>query len=242
MQKELNPITYRLHLYSSEMIHFIHQMQYYISFEVIECQWTNMLEKVQQAKTLDDILVAHEEFLHEVKIGSFVGDNDNLLFQMNSVFNTIDKLEQWQDTFYAYCFKELDSRKRTEAEVISSEGKGVFGATSESRFERDKVRQVFDDAKVKWISSLEKIGAAYEQSVRAFLLLLASSTDHNLQLFGTRLDFNEYYKKRDQRLDAPLTFASMRHSSMMHSQNSQKSCGTVCGGAGNVRGNNRFNN
>lgn len=201
-----------------------------------------MLEKVEQAKTLDDILVAHEEFLHEVKIGSFVGDNDGLLFQMNSVFNTIDKLEQWQDTFYAFCFKELDSRKQAEAVVISSEAKGEFGVTTESRFERDKLQQAFDDDKVKLLSSLEKIGAAYEHSVRNFLLLLASSTDHNLQLFGTRLDFNEYYKKRDQRLDAPLTFASMRHSSMMHSQNSQKSGGTACGGAGNVRNNTRFNN
>lgn len=243
MQKELNPIMYRLHLYTSEMIHFIHQMQYYISFEVIECQWTIMLSKVHQAKALDDILDAHEEFLSQVKIGSFVDDNNQFVYRLAAVFNTILKLEQWQDEFYAYCFHELNARRAAAAHVEASAKTGEYGDTAEERLERDNDRHIFEEAQEYWQKSLDHIGTDYEKYVRAFLLLLASSNDHNLQLFGTRLDFNEYYKKRDQRLDAPLTFASMRHSSMLNSQKTSGGSGSgVGGGASAASRKSRFAN
>ena len=214
MQKELNPITYRLHLYSSEMIHFIHQMQYYILFEVIECFWTNMLDKVRSATALDDILNAHEQFLREVKNGAFLDDNDQIFVRLSNVFDAIVKLEVWQKQFYEICFKELDARKAIETQIKTNEAQGKYGYTAEDRLQRDEEQIVFEQALTSMQKLLDKIGSDYEISVRHFLLLLASSTDPNLQLFGTRLDFNEYYKKRDQRLDEPLTFLNIRQSSL----------------------------
>lgn len=226
MQKELNPITYRLHLYTSEMIHFMNQIQYYILFEVIECLWTNLLEKVRQATALDDILHAHDEFLRHVKIGAFLDDNDTIFFRLMDVFNAIIKLEIWQDKFFDLCLKELTARKAVTEKVKLSKVSKTYGLTAEELFEREEQNKIFEHAMVQCQKSLEKIGVDYEASVRHFLLLLASSTDHNLQLFGTRLDFNEYYKKRDQRLDIPLTFANMRQSSMMHFQGGSNKSGS----------------
>lgn len=204
----------------------MHQMQYYILFEVIECLWTNLLEKVRQATALDDILQAHDEFLRHVKQGAFLDDNDSIFFRLSNVFNATIKLETWQDKFFDLCLNELAARKAIAEKVSTSKESKTYGITTEDLFERDEQNKIFEHAMVQCQKSLEKIGAEYEMSVRHFLLLLASSTDHNLQLFGTRLDFNEYYKKRDQRLDVPLTFANMRQSSMMHFQGSSNKSGS----------------
>lgn len=66
---ELRPIFFKLHGFTTQMVHFIHQMQYYVLFEVIECSWVAFIKRVQTSQTLDDILEAHEAFLEEVRVG-----------------------------------------------------------------------------------------------------------------------------------------------------------------------------
>jgi gamma-tubulin complex component 3 len=219
IQKTLNPVTYRLHLYTSEMIHFVSQMQYYILFEVIECSWTHFSKRVQNAKALDDILEAHEDFLNEVRIGAFL-DNETkttLYLHLDIVYDSIMKLEEWQRTFYDIAFKESEARKKFESAIVSSEKAGTYGVTTERRLERDDEQKLFEQLISTLKKSLDGIGQSYEKYVNDFLLMLTSSKDQNLQLFGTRLDFNSFYKKRDQRLKTPLTYEHMRLSGMGHS-------------------------
>lgn len=210
MKKELNPVMYRLHLYTSEMIHFIHQIQYYILFEVIECSWTKLLEKVQKATALDDILEAHNDFLRKVKVGAFLEDNGLIHGSLEAVFSASVKLEAWQDRFFALCLTELESRRQLESNVEKSAATGKFGMTAESRLERDQNKKIFEFGISEAKKSLEKIGSDYEFAVRQFLLQLATHNDQEMLQFGIRLDFNEYYKNRDQRLGAPLTFEHIR--------------------------------
>ncbi|XP_053948328.1 gamma-tubulin complex component 3 isoform X1 [Anastrepha ludens] len=221
MASELNQVLYRLHLFTSEMIHFIHQMQYYILFEVIECSWAELQDRVQQAKALDDILDAHDDFLNAIKCGAFLDSNSGQLCQnMENVYDGIIRLELWQEKFYEVCFKELSARKDFENYIISSEKAGEFGVTAERQLERDQEHKLFDQFIGSYTKSLDNICADYEKAVRCFLLTLNSHNDHNLQLFGIRLDFNEYYKKRDQRLCVPLTFEHMRMSIMFNGNKS----------------------
>lgn len=215
MKQDLDPITYPLQLYTSTMIHFIQQIQYYILFEVIECSWTSMLERIEKSRALDDILEAHEEFLKDAHDGAFFDSNASIFSTMNSAFTACLKLEKWQEHFYDLCMKELNARKAEEETIKTSGVKGKYGLTADKRLERDQERKVFEECLHKMHCELKVIGKDFETHARTVLLALASSNDHNLQLFGTRLDFNEYYKKRDQNLDAPLTFANIRHSSMM---------------------------
>lgn len=191
-------------------------MQYYILFEVIECSWTNFTHKVQKAKALDDILKAHEVFLDEVRIGAFLdGETKTTLYlHLDIVYDSIMKLEEWQRTFYEISYKEAASRKKFEDFIVKSEKEGTYGVTAEKRLERDEEQKMFDQLISTMRKSLDGIGQSYEKYANDFLLMLTSSKDQNLQLFGTRLDFNEYYKKRDQRLKHPLTYEHMRLSGM----------------------------
>ncbi|XP_036317961.1 gamma-tubulin complex component 3 [Rhagoletis pomonella] len=221
MASELNQVLYRLHLLTSEMIHFIHQMQYYILFEVIECSWAELQDRVQQAKALDDILDAHDDFLNAIKCGAFLdSDSGQLCQNMENVYDGIIRLELWQDKFYEICFKELSARKEYENHILISEKLGKFGVTAERQLERDQELKIFEQFIGSYHKSLDNICADYEKAVRCFLLTLNSHNDHNLQLFGIRLDFNEYYKKRDQRLCVPLTFEHMRMSIMFNGSKS----------------------
>ena len=48
--------------------------------------------------------------------------------------------------------------------------------------------------------------------LQSFLLVLAQHEDENLHLLSTRLDFNEYYHRRDHRLNQRLTYHHKRKS------------------------------
>lgn len=211
MQPELDTTTRILNRLTAQMVHFIHQMQYYISCEVIECLWSRMMDRVRRATNLDQIFGAHTEFLEEVKENLFM-DNEDIYLRMNNVLKSIFKLELWQNTFYRLCMTELAARQDMEKQIKLSERKGQFGVTSEQVDKRSEDLKTFQSAIKRSKSDLEKMANEYELYVRQFLLLLTSSTEESTQMFGTRLDFNEYYKKRDQRLADPLTFAKLRQS------------------------------
>jgi len=85
--------------------------------------------------------------------------------------------------------------------------------------QRDQEAKIFAQKVEAAFHGLEVIASAYEKAVSSFLMTLNSSRNPNLQLFGTRLDFNEYYKKRDTNLSKPLTFEHMRMSNVFSLNN-----------------------
>lgn len=50
--------------------------------------------------------------------------------------------------------------------------------------------------------------------VKKFLLMLTSQPELTLQLLSFRLDFNEFYRRSDSRLNAPLTYQHRRLSEL----------------------------
>lgn len=57
------------------MVHFIRQTQYYFLFEVLECSWNELLEEINGAENLDEVIVAHQRFLTNVRAGVFKDEN-----------------------------------------------------------------------------------------------------------------------------------------------------------------------
>lgn len=195
-------------------MHFIHQMQYYILFEVIECNWVELQKKFRAANTLDEILDAHEKFLNDITVGCFHGQPTQKQQYLETVYDNIITLEAWQARYYNNCYKELEARHKMAQMVAESEKQGKFGVTTEQKLQRDEECKLFEQCVIMARRSLEDIASDYEKAVSSFLMTLNSNQDPNLQLFGTRLDFNEYYKKRDTNLSKPLTFEHMRLSNV----------------------------
>ena len=81
---ELGPVLQQCHIIASEMVHFVQQVQYYINFEVLECSWDELLQKVTEAEDLDCIIKAHENFLDTVTARSFIDQNSTVSFGCSS--------------------------------------------------------------------------------------------------------------------------------------------------------------
>lgn len=66
MFAEAQGVLHQAQLLLSEMIHFAQEMSHYLSFEVVACAWEQLSVALRSAKTMDQLLAAHEHFLQTV--------------------------------------------------------------------------------------------------------------------------------------------------------------------------------
>ncbi|XP_059541122.1 gamma-tubulin complex component 3 isoform X3 [Myotis daubentonii] len=210
---EFSGVLHHCHILASEMVHFIHQMQYYITFEVLECSWDELWNKVQQAQDLDHIIAAHEVFLDTI-ISRCLLDTDSraLLNQLRAVFDQIIELQNTQDAIYRAALEELQRRLQFEEKKKQREAEGQWGVTAAEEEEENKRIQEFQESIPKMCSQLRILTHFYQGIVQQFLVLLMTSTDESLRFLSFRLDFNEHYKAREPRLRVSLGTRGRRSS------------------------------
>ncbi|XP_068447053.1 gamma-tubulin complex component 3 [Clinocottus analis] len=202
---ELNGVLHQCHILASEMVHFIHQMQYYITFEVLECSWDELWNRVQQAQDLDHIIAAHDMFLDSVISRCLLDNNSrSLLNQLRAIFDQIIEFQSAQDSLYRSALEELALRLQFEEKKQQREEEGQWGVTAEQEAEEKRRIQEFQDTIPKMRSQLRILTHFYQSIVQQFLVLLMTSTDESLRFLSFRLDFNEHYKAREPRLRASL--------------------------------------
>uniref|UniRef100_A0A4X2KD37 Uncharacterized protein n=1 Tax=Vombatus ursinus TaxID=29139 RepID=A0A4X2KD37_VOMUR len=212
---EFSGVLHQCHILASEMVHFIHQMQYYITFEVLECSWDELWNKVQQAQDLDHIIAAHEVFLDTV-ISRCLLDSDSrvLLNQLRAVFDQIIELQNAQDAIYRAALEELQRRLQFEEKKKQNEIEGQWGITAAEEEEEAKRIREFEESIPKMCSQLRILTHFYQGIVQQFLVLLTTSSDESLRFLSFRLDFNEHYKAREPRLRMSLGTRGRRSSHM----------------------------
>nr|KAF6461198.1 tubulin gamma complex associated protein 3 [Molossus molossus] len=210
---EFSGVLHHCHILASEMVHFIHQMQYYITFEVLECSWDELWNKVQQAQDLDHIIAAHEVFLDTI-ISRCLLDTDSraLLNQLRAVFDQIIELQNTQDAIYRAALEELQRRLQFEEKKKQRETEGRWGVTAAEEEEENKRIQEFQESIPKMCSQLRILTHFYQGIVQQFLVLLMTSSDESLRFLSFRLDFNEHYKAREPRLRVSLGTRGRRSS------------------------------
>ncbi|XP_044769436.1 gamma-tubulin complex component 3 isoform X2 [Neomonachus schauinslandi] len=202
---EFSGVLHHCHILASEMVHFIHQMQYYITFEVLECSWDELWNKVQQAQDLDHIIAAHEVFLDTI-ISRCLLDTDSraLLNQLRAVFDQIIELQNTQDAIYRAALEELQRRLQFEEKKKQHEVEGRWGVTAAEEEDENKRIQEFRESIPKMCSQLRILTHFYQGIVQQFLVLLTTSSDDSLRFLSFRLDFNEHYEAREPRLRVSL--------------------------------------
>ncbi|XP_070711849.1 gamma-tubulin complex component 3 [Pempheris klunzingeri] len=202
---ELSGVLHQCHILASEMVHFIHQMQYYITFEVLECSWDELWNKVQQAQDLDHIIAAHDVFLDTI-ISRCLLDNSSrsLLNQLRAIFDQIIEFQSAQDSLYRSALEELTLRLQYEEKKRRREDEGEWAVTAEQEAEEKKRIQEFQETIPKMRSQLRILTHFYQSIVQQFLVLLTTSLDESLRFLSFRLDFNEHYRAREPRLRASL--------------------------------------
>ncbi|XP_032102140.1 gamma-tubulin complex component 3 isoform X2 [Sapajus apella] len=212
-QDEFSGVLHQCHILASEMVHFIHQMQYYITFEVLECSWDELWNKVQQAQDLDHIIAAHEVFLDTITSRCLLdSDSRALLNQLRAVFDQIIELQNAQDAIYRAALEELQRRLQFEEKKKQREIEGQWGVTAAEEEEENKRIGEFKESIPKMCSQLRILTHFYQGIVQQFLVLLTTSSDESLRFLSFRLDFNEHYKAREPRLRVSLGTRGRRSS------------------------------
>ncbi|XP_017357745.1 gamma-tubulin complex component 3 isoform X2 [Cebus imitator] len=210
---EFSGVLHQCHILASEMVHFIHQMQYYITFEVLECSWDELWNKVQQAQDLDHIIAAHEVFLDTITSRCLLdSDSRALLNQLRAVFDQIIELQNAQDAIYRAALEELQRRLQFEEKKKQREIEGQWGVTAAEEEEENKRIGEFKESIPKMCSQLRILTHFYQGIVQQFLVLLTTSSDESLRFLSFRLDFNEHYKAREPRLRVSLGTRGRRSS------------------------------
>ncbi|XP_023329141.1 gamma-tubulin complex component 3 homolog [Eurytemora carolleeae] len=209
---ELRPVLHHANLIASEMIHFVHQMAYYITFEVMECGWDTLVKQIDTAETLEDVIQAHEEFLSTI-ISRALLDHRTIEIrnQLRTIYDRILEFQNIQEKLYQEAVSEIESRHTYEALVAARTGTGEYGTDQEQENKETDRRKEFIKGKLGAAkANLRIVSLSYQDMVRTFLFQLTCSNDDSLQGLSFRLDFNQHYKKKDSRLSRPLTFSHRR--------------------------------
>uniref|UniRef100_A0A2K5N8S6 Tubulin gamma complex component 3 n=1 Tax=Cercocebus atys TaxID=9531 RepID=A0A2K5N8S6_CERAT len=188
---EFSGVLHQCHVLASEMVHFIHQMQYYITFEVLECSWDELWNKVQQAQDLDHIIAAHEVFLDTIISRCLLdGDSRALLNQLRAVFDQIIELQNAQDAIYRAALEELQRRLQFEEKKKQREIEGQWGVTAAEEEEENKRIGEFKESIPKMCSQLRILTHFYQVCMRS-----GSSHHSSFTFLSFRLDFNAHVTK-----------------------------------------------
>ncbi|KAI7729463.1 hypothetical protein M8C21_020370 [Ambrosia artemisiifolia] len=85
----------------NEMNHFLTNLQYYIMFEVLEVSWANFSDEMEASKDLDDLLSAHDKYLHSIVEKSLLGERSQALYKsLFMLFDLILRFRSHADRLY----------------------------------------------------------------------------------------------------------------------------------------------
>ncbi|KAL8041596.1 hypothetical protein ABFS82_10G173500 [Erythranthe guttata] len=180
-----------------EMNHFVSNLQYYIMFEVLEVSWSNLSKELEAAKDLDDLLGAHEKYLHSILEKSLLGErSQNLNKTLFTLFDVILRFRSHADRLYEGIYelqsRTTDSSSRDKARVqrpskTSSESGSWLGEGRKDLTRRagEFLRNMGQD--------IEAIGKEYSSIFEGFISQLPIQQHVDLKFLMFRLDFTEFY-------------------------------------------------
>merc|ERR1719414_791127 len=128
----MNSVLHQANLLASEMIHFVHQMAYYITFEVMECGWDLLVKQIDTAETLEDVIQAHEEFLSTLVSRSLLDERSlEMRNQLRTIYDRILEFQNIADRLHTDTIAEVEARQSATALVSLRTEEGQYGTNQE---------------------------------------------------------------------------------------------------------------
>ncbi|CAH0386178.1 unnamed protein product [Bemisia tabaci] len=189
----------------SEMVHFIHQLQYYFLTEVLETQWHEFEQVVNKAGSLEEVVEAHDLFLRKIKSGLLQDRNSGSFnLHMSLVKDQILEVKTVQSRFIELVSDETE--RRLERQRIVAE----VGTSIEEEMHNDKCLCEFVDKLKSIKAQFSIISKSYQEFLRKLLLDLSKHPLIEVQMLSSRIDFNEFYKKNDSQLSESIKLSSRK--------------------------------
>lgn len=185
-----------------EMNHFVTNLQYYIMFEVLEVSWSNFSNEMEAAKDLDDLLAAHEKYLHSIFEKSLLGERSQSLFKSLFVlFDLILRFRSHADRLYEG-IRELQARTM-ESSLSSRDKKKSARQTNDMHTKpgswlsdgRKALTQRAGEFLRNMEQELDATANEYTSLLEGFLAQLPVQQHVDLKFLLFRLDFTEFYTR-----------------------------------------------
>ncbi|XP_074320777.1 gamma-tubulin complex component 3-like [Silene latifolia] len=181
-----------------EMNHFVSNLQYYIMFEVLEISWSNFCNEMEAAKDLDDLLAAHEKYLHSIVEKSLLGEKSLCLYETLFVlFDLILRFRSLADRLYEGIY-ELQTRS-TDPQDKKKLSKQRNSKSAEPGSWVSEGRKALTQHAVKFLNTmsleLDDIGNKYSSLLTGFISQLPIQQHIDLKFLFFRLDFTEFYSQ-----------------------------------------------
>jgi len=147
--KELSPVLHYANLVASEMIHFVHQLAYYITFEVMECGWATLQKQIQRAESLDEMVEAHHQFLDTLIARALLDERSReLLTQLRAIYDRILEFQAVAGRIHQEAVVEWDARQARTALTEARTRGGDFGVTEEAEARDRERRRMYNKSKL----------------------------------------------------------------------------------------------
>ncbi|XP_010668610.2 gamma-tubulin complex component 3 [Beta vulgaris subsp. vulgaris] len=181
-----------------EMNHFVSNLQYYIMFEVLEVSWSNFSNEMEAAKDLDDLLAAHEKYLHSIVEKSLLGEKSQSLYETLFVlFDLVLRFRSLTDRLYEGIYelqaRSSDSHDKRKLSRQSSRISAEAGSWA------TEGRKALTQHAAKFLSNmsqeLDDVGKKYSSLLTGFISQLPVQQHIDLKFLLFRLDFTEFYSQ-----------------------------------------------
>ncbi|KZV37926.1 gamma-tubulin complex component 3 [Dorcoceras hygrometricum] len=185
-----------------EMNHFVTNLQYYIMFEVLEVSWSNFSKEMEVAKDLDDLLGAHEKYLHSIIEKSLLGErSENLNKTLFTLFDLILRFRSHADRLYEG-INELQSRATESSRPYRDKAKlqkQPSNRSSESSSWLGEGRKELTRRAGEFLRNMgqavDATSQEYSSLFEGFISQLPIQQHVDLKFLMFRLDFTEFYSQ-----------------------------------------------
>ena len=156
------------------MMHFVVNLKSYLFFEVLEGAWKTLKMQIDSAKSLDDIIKAHNFYLSNITRNSLLPEGNDLGeapstsgTELQSLLALVLRFCEFQDTTFseAIAAAERATEKRREAERRSRAGE--WGFSSEE--ELDETQSFFGLTEESKMAQVVKMAEEFKLSTTNFL-------------------------------------------------------------------------
>ena len=208
------------------MLHFISNLQNYLMFEVLEGGWEGLKASVRNARTVDDVIKAHDFYLNQIVDKTLLcndedGDSGNgksLENLLRKLLSIALKFGKFQDHIFVNSLSALDKAANIRRKVDERAEKGDWGRTTLDN-EEGRVFLYLADAKL--FEFVERIANGFDTALSDLLKMMSkqidevdcnASTDDDqeetnhvmnnhdaLPFLLFRLDFSGYYARQANR-------------------------------------------
>ncbi|KAF6206487.1 hypothetical protein GE061_017720 [Apolygus lucorum] len=122
--------------------------------------------------------------------------------ELRLIWDLVFELEALQHSFFGRILKEWDYRQHRERALESGVGT-TYSAEDEFKVKTQAFKAFLPTVKAQY----NIIHRNYQECLKKFLLDLTSQKDHELRLLSSRIDYNEFYKRIDARLNESMKFS-----------------------------------